>query len=299
MPDNYDWSLEDLPKDIDLVTDVHFSVKDVSRIIRKISSTASGPSGISPLLLKKTDQTMSPIIWRWCRTVLDTETLPSINILSIINPLLKPGKSAGDPASYRPVALTELLVRVLEKLLQNIMERHAEKYGLFSEEQHGFRKKRSTISNILKCQQKILEERSQGKTVDTVFLDLSKAFDKVPTQMLIKRLKNCGFRGKILQFCRNFLEGRRQYVIANGKSSEERAVTSGTPQGGCLSPLFFGIYISPVVTMLNTYSKNEAIKQEKLKEKEKSKTWTTLFADDSKLSGSIRKEEDMQCLHNY
>ena len=71
---------------------------------------------------------MSPIIWRWCRTVLDTETLPSINILSIINPLLKPGKSAGDPASYRPVALTELLVRVLEKLLQKIMQKHAEKF---------------------------------------------------------------------------------------------------------------------------------------------------------------------------
>ena len=120
-------------------------------------------------------------------------------------------------------------------------------------------------------------------------MDLSKAFDKVPTQMLIKRLKNCGFRGKVLQFCRNFLEGRRQYVIANGKSSEERAVTAGTPQGGCLSPLFFRIYISPVVTLLNTYSKNEAMKQDKLNEKEKSKTWTTLFADDWKLSGSIKK----------
>ena len=117
--------------------------------------------------------------------------------------------------------------------------------------------------------------------------------------MLIKRLKNCGFRGKVLQFCRNFLEGRRQYVIANGKSSEERAVTSGTPQGGCLSPLFFGIYISPVVTLLNTYSKNEAMKQEKTKEKEKSRTWNTWFADDSKLTGSIHKEDDMQCLQSY
>merc|ERR1712082_14693 len=187
---------------------------------------------------------------------------------------------------------TELLVRVLEKLLHNVMERHAEKYGLFSEEKHGFRKRRSTISNILRCQQKILEERSRGKTVDTIFLDLSKAFDKVPTKMLVKRLKNCGFRGKILQFCRNFLEGRRQYVVANGRSSEERAVTSGTPQVGCLSPLFFLIYISPIVALLNTYSKNEAMKQEKTKEKEKPRTWNTWFVDDSKLTGSIRKEEN-------
>merc|ERR1712240_803136 len=296
---DYAWSLEDLPKDIDWISDLKFTVGDVRKIIKKISSTASGPSGISPLLLKNTEQTMAPIIWRWCRTVLDTEKLPSINILSIINPLLKPGKSAGDPASYRPVALTELLVRVLEKLLHNVMERHAEKHGLFSEEQHGFRKRRSTISNILRCQQKILEERGRGKTVDTIFLDLSKAFDKVPTKMLVKRLKNCGYRGKILSFCRNFLEGRRQYVIANGRCSDEKPVTSGTPQGGCLSPLFFGIYISPIVALLNTYSKNESMKQEKKKEKEKSRTWTTLFADDSKLSGSIQKEEDIQGLQGY
>ena len=90
----------------------------------------------------------------------------------------------------------------------------------------------------MKSQQRVLEERIRGKTVDTIFLDLSKAFDKVPTQMLIKRLKNCGFRGKILAFCQKFLEGRRQYVVANGKASEERLVTSGTPQAACLSPLF-------------------------------------------------------------
>ena len=52
-------------------------------------------------------------------------------------------------------------------------------------------------------------------------MDLSKAFDKVPTKLLVRRLKNCGFRGKILSFCRNFLGGRRQIVIANGIISEE------------------------------------------------------------------------------
>ena len=84
---------------------------------------------------------MGPIIWRWCRTVLDKEELPSINILSFISPLLKPGKNPGDPASYRPVALTELLLRILEKLLQKHMQEHAERFNLFSEAQHGFRSK--------------------------------------------------------------------------------------------------------------------------------------------------------------
>ena len=116
-----------LTKDLDWMSNIKFSVKDVQRIIRKITSTSAGPSGISPLLLKKTEKTMGPIIWRWCRTVLDKEELPSINTLSFISPLLKPSKDPGDPASYRPVALTELLVRILEKLLQKAMQEQAEK----------------------------------------------------------------------------------------------------------------------------------------------------------------------------
>ena len=85
--------------------------------------------------------------------------------------------------------MTELLVRILEKLLQKAMQEHAEKFNLFSEAQHGFRKRRSTISNILKSQHKILEELIKEKTVDNIFLDLSKAFDKVPTVQLVRRLK--------------------------------------------------------------------------------------------------------------
>ena len=94
-----------------------------------------------------------------------------------------------------------MLVRILEKVLQKVMQRHAERFNLFSEAQHGFSQRRSTISNILWSQHKNFEELIKGKTVDTIFLDLSKAFDKVPTTKLVRRLKRCGFRGKILTFC--------------------------------------------------------------------------------------------------
>ena len=62
LPENYAWTLEDLPKDIGWLSNIKFSVKDVRKIIRKITSMSSGPSGISPLLLKKTEKTMGPII---------------------------------------------------------------------------------------------------------------------------------------------------------------------------------------------------------------------------------------------
>ena len=85
-------------------------------------------------------------------------------------------------------------------------------------------------------------------------------------------------------------------MIANGKASEERDVTSGTPQGACLSPLFFCLYISPVVELLDTYTKEEAEKQKDIPEKQRKKCWAHLFAGDSKLSGSLKEEEDMESL---
>ena len=125
--------------------------------------------------------------------MLDTEKLSDKNILSLIFPLLKPGKNLGNPASYCPVALTELLVRVLGKVLQQVMQRQAEKYNLFSKVQHEFRHKISTISNILKSQQRIQEELVKGKKVDSIFLNLLEALDKVPTTLLIRRLIKCVF----------------------------------------------------------------------------------------------------------
>ena len=91
LPKDYAWTFEDLPKDIQWISDIKFSVKDMQRIIRNISGSSAGPSGITLLLPKKTEKIMGPIIWRWCRTVLDTQELPSINIQSFIVPLLKQG----------------------------------------------------------------------------------------------------------------------------------------------------------------------------------------------------------------
>ena len=76
-------------------------------------------------------------------------------------------------------------------------------------------------------------------------------------------------------------------------------VTSGTPQGACLSPLFFCLYISPVVELLDTYTKEEAEEQKDIPEKHKKKCWKHIFPDDTKLSGSLTEEKDMDSLQKY
>ena len=90
------------------------------------------------MLAKKTCKTIAPVLYQLFKKILKERRIPSINLLSLISPLLKPGKDASKPSSYRPIALTELWIRLLEKILKKELQWHAERLGLLSKDQHGF-----------------------------------------------------------------------------------------------------------------------------------------------------------------
>ena len=87
--------------------------------------------------------------------------------------------------------MTEFFFRVLEKVLKTKMAFHADKMGILSKDQHGFRKHHSTATNLLTHYDKIIERMERGETVDIVLLDMSKVFNRVSYYKLIKRLKRC------------------------------------------------------------------------------------------------------------
>ena len=217
--------------------------------------------------------------------------------MSLISPLLKPGKDTSKPSSYRPVTLTELWIPILEKILKKELQWHAERLGLLSEDQHGFRRKKSTGSNLLEHHQRIVDAMGRGETNDAIYIDLSRVVHRVSHTRLIKKLKQARFHGDVLAFSFNFLNGRKQVVYANGQLSEPLPVTSGTPQGATLSPLYFAIFIASIADCVDQELEEEATEEGREKIARKlAKIWSLLFADDTKIASSLKSNKEMKTL---
>ena len=135
---------------------------------------------------------------------------------------------------------------MFEKCLFDTIYSYFEDNNLFSSCQSGFRKGDSCISQLLSITHDIYTGFDSTPPLDTrgVFLDISKAFDRVWHEGLVFKLKSCGISGPLLLLLQNFLSERSQRVAFYGQSSEWTGISAGVPQGSILGPLFFLVYIN-------------------------------------------------------
>ena len=139
--------------------------------------------------------------------------------------------------NYRPISL---FGKIFEKLLFDDMYEHLNANRLLSENESGFRPGDSTVNQLLAITHKIYSGFDQIPSRETraVFLDLSKAFDRVWHAGLLYKLEGNGISGNLLKLIRSFHSHRQQRVTFNEQSSEWREVSAGVPQGFVLGPLF-------------------------------------------------------------
>ena len=147
-----------------------------------------------------------------------------------ITALYKKGVKS-DPGNYRPISLTSVVSKILEKLIKKNLVLYLESNNLLKESQHGYRNNKSCLTNLLEYVEHVTSEIDLGKNVDVIYIDFCKAFDKVCHKKLVLKLKRYGIGGKVLSWITEWLTNRKQRVILNGEKSNWSNVKSGVPHG--------------------------------------------------------------------
>lgn len=250
----------DVDLDIDQVDqsnalfDILFDQNDFIKAIDKLKTNAApGLDGFPAALLKHCKTALSiPLTIMWKSSLIEG-IVPDKLKHSPITPLHK-GGSRAICQNYRPVALTSHIIKLFEKIMKQRIVEFLEANALFNPGQHGFRRGRSCLSELLVHFDEILEGLTNSSNVDVIYLDFAKAFDKVDFKVLLKKLHKIGVRGKLLKWIESFLTNRTLYVVVNGVMSLPCFVLSGVAQGSVLGPLLFLIMMIDIDSTITDVS---------------------------------------------
>ena len=262
------------------MSDIVINESGVLKLLNNLNPfKAAGPDGVSSRFLKEFANQIVPGLTLVMQASLDQSQIPNDWRHALVAPVFKSGKNDKSKAeNYRPISLTSVSCKVMEHIIHSSIISHLDSTNVLTDTQHGFRKNRSCVSQLIMTVNDLAKSLNEAKQVDSILLDFSKAFDKVDHDKLCQKLEHYGIRGKAHSWVKNYLANRTQTVVINGENSESAPVVSGVPQGTVLGPLLFLVYINDLPDLVNCKIR--------------------LFADDALIYRTIDSIQDALLLQN-
>lgn len=245
------------------LSDINIHKEEVEKHLKNLlPNKAPGLDGLHPRILKEMAEVISTPITDIFRKSVSSGELPTTWLQAVITPIFKKGDRS-DASNYRPVSLTSILCKTLERIIIIHILNHLKSNHLKCKQQHGFSSGKSVTTNLLEAMNVWTEALMHNIAIDILYMDYAKAFDTVPHQRLLCQVESFGITGKVLQWIKSFLSNRQQKVKANGVESSWSPVISGIPQGSIMGPILFTLFVNDLPQKINSI--------------------ISMFADDTKL----------------
>ena len=229
-----------------------FSMQELNRAIKKAAPRkAPGPDRVTNEMVSHLGHTARSKLLEFINKTWKEGNLPASWRTAKVTPILKKGKPADKPQSYRPISLTSCLGKVAERMINCRLYHWLEKNKILNNTQAGFRKNSRTEDQLFRFIQSTMDGFQQGKHTSAIFIDLQQAYDRVWRKGLLMKMRNIGIHGKMLQWIHAFLSNRTIQTSIDGATSSQLTLEEGLPQGSALSCTLFLIFINDLPPLLD------------------------------------------------